>query len=376
MIILVDENMPMAESAFAPFGEVRTAAGRSLSKQQLADVDALLVRSVTQVDESLLKDTPVKFVGTATIGTDHIDQSWLQQAGIGFASAPGSNARSVVEYVMAALAQLRLSRGVEFLSSSVGIIGMGNVGSSLYKTLDGLGINVRAYDPLIPQDRYPVMTCLDEVLEADIVCLHTPLSTEGPYPSYHMLGKQQLAKLRPGTVLLNAGRGAAIDNNALLAQLESGQDLIAVLDVWEGEPQINTALLPRVAIATPHIAGYSYDGKLTATAMLQSAMASFFELQLPFAGVNDKQQDPQLLNLPAVGCYEQLCSAILQAYPIMDDDARLRAMATLNAAQIGAGFDQLRRDYPQRREFTHFALKTPVLSELRAPMKSLGFSLL
>jgi erythronate-4-phosphate dehydrogenase len=259
--LVADENIPFAREVFGTLGEVVTLPGRTLTRADLVAADALLVRSVTRVDGSLLVETPVTFVGTCTIGIDHLDTQWFDQNGIAWASAPGCNANSVVQYALAAMARLR----PHWLSQTVGIIGCGNVGGHLHRVLRGLGVAVKCYDPWLTLSQNPDLTTLDELLSCDIICVHTPLITTGAHPTLHLLNAERLAALRPGALLISAGRGAAIDNHALKALLPHRQDLDVVLDVWEPEPLLDVELLRRVTLGTPHIAGYSYDGKINGT---------------------------------------------------------------------------------------------------------------
>src|SRR5690606_5779011 len=281
MLILADENMPLVREAFAPLGEVRTVNGRHMQPDEIRDADVLLVRSVTRIDESLLKHSRVRFVGTATIGTDHIDTEYIRERGIAMASAPGSNANAVVDYVLSALCALddtleRLSAG-----GAVGVIGLGNVGSRVVARLQSLRIDCIGFDPLLPAQ--PGLSCasLEELLAADVVCCHAPLTRDGAFPSLHMLDAAHLQQLRPGAVLLNAGRGGVIDGSALSRLLQFRDDVRVVLDVWEGEPAIDCDLLARVTLGTPHIAGYSLDGKIAGTRMMLEACCRYFDVALP-----------------------------------------------------------------------------------------------
>ncbi|MDQ2075246.1 4-phosphoerythronate dehydrogenase [Marinimicrobium sp. ABcell2] len=374
MRIIADENIPLVEEFFAHLGEIIRLPGRGMRPEDLKGADALLVRSVTQVDESLLRDSQVKFVGTCTIGVDHLDQKYLDQAGIGWASAPGCNANSVVEYVYAALAHL----DVDWSGRRVGIIGCGNVGGFLHRRLRAQGVECRCYDPFLTLEDNPDLTDLDAVLDCDIVCLHTPLTTDGPHPSRHLLSDAELARLRPGTVLLNAGRGPVIDNAALLRRLEAAVDLQVVLDVWEPEPDISRELLAKVSLGTPHIAGYSYDGKITGTAMIYNALCQ----QL---GIEPERNLEQLL--PPVAQNRLRVSAkdgwlaqralIPQIYAIAEDDRRLRELAQRaeqGQEDFAKGFDRLRKQYPIRREFGNYQLEFESGAEASAErLAALGF---
>ena len=224
----------------------------------------LLVRSVTRVDRTLLEGSAVAFVGSATIGTDHVDQAYLAEQGIRFAHAPGCNANAVVQYDLSVLSNLQ----PDWQSCTVGIVGCGNVGGRVYRTLKSLGVNCRVYDPFLSAEQIPDLVDFQSVLAADIICVHTPLTTEGPFPTEHLFNAEVLAGLGENTLLINAGRGAVIDNGALLEHLKSGSKLRVALDVWEPEPNINPGLLEQVLLATPHIAGYSREGKIRGTEML------------------------------------------------------------------------------------------------------------
>lgn len=344
--IVADENIPRVREWFSALGEVRTLAGRSMVAADVADADILLVRSVTPVDAALLSASRVRFVGTATIGTDHLDVEFLRRAGIGFANAPGSNAQSVVDYVLSALAAeagllARLLSG----KARVGVVGLGNVGGRLLRRLHTLGIDAIGFDPYVDVPDLPQNT-LEAVLGCAVVCLHTPLTRKGAHPTWHLLDASRMRSLRSGAVLLNAGRGAVIDNQALLRLLEARPDVRVVLDVWEPEPAISLDLLQRVALGTPHIAGYSFDGKLAGTRMLLQACCEYLAQSQPIHASSD---DPLLITVPAGGdAAAVLEAALLAVYDPRRDDAALRSCD--EAAAIAAHFDQLRKHYPQRRE--------------------------
>jgi erythronate-4-phosphate dehydrogenase len=268
MRIVADENIPLVNAFFGHMGEVVCLPGRTMTATDVRDADALIVRSVTKVNPALLDGSKVKFVGTCTIGVDHLDHTYLAANGIGWSSAPGCNANSVVEFVYAALCHL----DINWLPVKFGIIGCGNVGGLLYKRLKAQGADVRCYDPNLTLTQNPDLTSLDEVLACDVISMHTPLVTTGPHPSFHLLGRKELLQLKTGAVLINCGRGPVINNQALLDVLAERDDLRVVLDVWEPEPDISLELLNRVLLGSPHIAGYSYDGKLNGTEMIYQAL--------------------------------------------------------------------------------------------------------
>ena len=370
MKIVADENIPGVTEYFKTFGDITTLAGREITPRVVADADMLLVRSVTPVNDQLLAQSSVQYVASATTGIDHIDTQYLAQRGIHFAYAPGANARSVVEYMLAALAYLYCYYQVDFFTQKIGIVGLGNVGGRLYNMLTALGIDCVGFDPLIAQDSFANMQALERVLAADIVCLHTPLTQQGTHATHHLLNAKNLARLSD-TVVINAGRGAVIDNAALLQCMKT-QRITALLDVWENEPQINQQLLASAALATPHIAGYSVDGKLAATRMLAHALAKLSGTASPM--VEPTNQFKPLLITPGTNTKHTLCQAILGAYPIEQDDRRCREMVSLPSADIGAAFDRQRKGYWPRREFSHYEIVLPtVTAELSDGLRKLGF---
>lgn len=353
LVIVADENIPLLEHYFGGLGELRRYPGRQLSAAQVAAADVLLVRSVTRVDAALLADSRVRFVGTCTIGTDHLDKDWLDRRGIRWCSAPGCNANSVVEYVFAALAELN----VPWWQQTVGIVGCGNVGGHLYRRLRALGVSCAVYDPLLEPGAVPELTDLATVLRAGIVCLHAPLTTSGPWPSYHLLNEDALHQLRPGAVLISAGRGAVVDNQALRRVLARRPDLRVVLDVWEPEPALDPALLQQVQIGTPHIAGYSMDGKEAGTRMVCRALRDFLGLAGEVAPAVPVPRQSCVVPEGLTSAGAVLAAALEQAYAIRADDARLRAAAATSA--LPQAFDQLRKEYPARREFRHWQVQLP-----------------
>jgi erythronate-4-phosphate dehydrogenase len=376
MKIIADENIPCVQQAFASLGEVSLLPGRELQAGQVHDADILLVRSVTRVDASLLKGSSVRFVGSATIGFDHVDRDYLQQQGIGFATAPGSNATSAAEYIVSALMVLSEQQGFELTGKTVGIIGCGNVGSRVRRKLSALGMQCRVNDPpLQAGGGHDDFVTLDEVLQADIVTVHVPLTREGQYPTLHLANEAFLERLKPGAIFINTSRGAVADNRALDALLASRGDLSVVLDVWEGEPTISASLLRQVDLGTPHIAGYSYDGKLRGTDMIYRAACEYFALPVSWQ-VTDELPQVATIDMRSREAGNALVSAVvLGAYDVRQDDARLRATLSLSAAERASTFDRLRKDYPVRREFTEATvLLDEPAGEAGALLSGLGFS--
>ena len=380
MKIVADENIPCVEQAFASLGEVTLLPGRGMQPGQVHDADVLLVRSVTSVDQALLQDSAVRFVGSATIGFDHVDRAWLQQQGIGFTTAPGSNAISAAEYVVSALLLMAQRKGFELKQKTVGIIGCGNVGSRVRSRLAALGMRSVVNDPpLQAQGGHDDFVSLDEVLQADVITVHVPYTRDGLHPTHHLVDAAVLRKLPTDALFINTSRGAVTDNDALNRLLGERADLSVVLDVWEGEPAINTQLLERVCIGTPHIAGYSLDGKLRGTEMIYRAACEFFGQagqwraadSLPAAAVIEIAETE---NLSFAALLHRTVSA---CYDICADDARLRSMLALPADAQPAFFDRLRKEYPVRREFSETTvLLDPALDELAQVLRGLGFAVM
>ena len=353
MHILADENIPLVDEFFAGFGEIRRMPGRSINRAALENVDVLLVRSVTRVDREMLEGSAVRFVGTCTIGTDHMDLDYFEQAGIAWASAPGCNARGVVDYVLGSLLALSEVRGEALARRRFGVVGAGEVGGRLLEVLRGLGWDVRVCDPPRQVREAGDFVSLDEILaECDVISLHTPLTLGGDWPTFHLFDQARLSRLRPGTWLINASRGAVVDNAALRDLLLQRPDLEAVLDVWEGEPQVDVALAGLCRIATPHIAGYSLDGKLRGTAQIYAALCAARGVE-PAIELAQLMPGPALTELAFASSAEPaemlatLCRAV---YDPRRDDADFRRSLLGDEAQRRAGFDLLRKQYPPRRE--------------------------
>ena len=360
--ILADENIPAVEHYAGTAASVTRFSGRELNAAHLAGIDALLVRSVTRVDAALLEGSQLRYVGSATSGFDHIDRDYLQQRGIGFSYAPGSNANSVVEYVLAAIAACGDHLERVLSGTPVGIVGYGVIGKAVAARLRALNVQYRVYDPWLDADTIECATSMSGILECGVITLHAELTRKNPWPSYHLLAEAELAEIPEDSLLINASRGGVVDNAALSALLAKGAGPDVILDVWEGEPQLDSTLLRQVQLGTPHIAGYSLDGKLLATSMLIDAMAG--NLQIPLSDSKSAAGNAPALLIPeGVNGAALLRAVVAQRYDIWTDDTDLRA-ATLgaNAADAAAAFDQLRRNYPERREILGSRLARGTLS--------------
>ncbi|MBL7636328.1 4-phosphoerythronate dehydrogenase PdxB [Atlantibacter hermannii] len=371
MKILVDENMPYARELFARLGEVKAVPGRPIPVAELDDADALMVRSVTKVNGQLLDGKGVRFVGTATAGTDHVDQDYLHQAGIAFSAAPGCNAIAVVEYVFSALLMLAERDGFELTDRTVGIVGVGNVGGRLHKRLEALGVRTLLCDPPRADNGEPGdFQPLDKLVEeADILTFHTPLYKDGPYKTWHLADEALISRLKPGAILINACRGAVVDNAALLKCLDAGQKLSTVLDVWEPEPDLNVALLDKVDIGTAHIAGYTLEGKARGTTQVFEAYSAFIGKPQQIA-LDSLLPAPEFGRITLHGPLDQptLKRLVHLVYDVRRDDAPLRKVAA-----VPGEFDKLRKHYLERREWSSLFIQCDDAAAAKL-LSALGFN--
>lgn len=373
MKIICDENLAYPVEWFSQFGEVHLINGRDITNSTLKNANALIIRSITQVNKNLLERTNIKFVGTATIGTDHIDIGYLKSRGIAFASSPGCNSYAVAEYVIASLLFLANKYRFSLKDKSIGIIGIGNVGSKVARFCEALGMTVLKNDPpLYREGKLSESVPLSKILQTDIISLHVPLTTSGSDRTYHLLDSSELSGLKENTVVVNTSRGAVINNSALLDAIVL-KKLKVVLDVWENEPCINKKLFNKVCIGTPHIAGYTLEGRVNGTLMVYKAFADFL-----------KKEKSVKLDLPAIEKCElpftsfqnpedSLYYLIKNIYDVEKDHINLSEIDSLVNDEVGKYFDKLRKNYPLRREFNNYSvqLKTHtkvierILKELR-----------
>ena len=368
--ILADENIPALTACFGDFGEIRTLPGRTIRQADLLDVDVLLVRSVTRVDESLLMGTPVRWVGTATIGTDHLDTEWLEAQGIGWASAPGCNAEAVADYVLSVMAVAAGQQGKALTEGAVGIVGFGNVGRRVHSRLAALGIETRVTDPPLSEAGTPGLATLDDVLACDRITLHAPLVKDGRWPTQHLLDVERIRALRAGQVLVSAGRGAVVDNAALLERLQAADGgPWTALDVWEGEPLIHPQLGETVHVATPHIAGYSLEGKLRGSVMLAQALGQWLGGGSP-AALETLVPEPVTLSSAA----DHVEAILLVAYDPLRDTRDLRASLNGVHRERAGEFDRLRKEYPVRRELGFHRIAASGDPALDRQLEAAGFT--
>ncbi|UXZ53132.1 4-phosphoerythronate dehydrogenase PdxB [Halomonas sp. 7T] len=376
MKLVIDANIPAADACFGSFGVLHRLPGREIRAADIRDADALVVRSITQVNQALLAYSQVRFVGTCTIGTDHIDLAYLAERNIGFASAPGCNAEAVVDYVLSSLLTVSEREGWRLLERTVGIVGAGNVGSRLKGRLQALGVEVLVCDsPRAEQEGEGDFVALDTLIErCNVICLHTPLVKQGPHATYQLLNAQRINELAPGTVLLNAGRGDCIDGLALRSRLAGKGDLTAVLDVWEDEPGIDAGLRDLVALATPHIAGHSLDGKLRGSWMIQQALAEQLgqSSATPFSELCPPPALSTLTLQRALPVEEALRLCVRAVYDVRRDHDALQRQVLHEG--LAKGFDRCRVQYPLRREFATLSvtLEKDAVA-LQRPLQAAGF---
>jgi erythronate-4-phosphate dehydrogenase len=370
-------EMPFAREAFGTLGDVMLKPGRAIGPADVRDAEILATRSTTRIDGALLAGSRVRFVGTATIGFDHIDTQYCEANSIPWYAAAGCNAESVAEYITAALLSLAVRHGFGLAGTTLGVVGVGNVGSRVVDKAHALGMQVLLNDP--PRARRqdeasdghrtpcPFLP-LDEVLAgADIVTLHVPLTREGPDCTLHLAADAFFEQVKSGALFINSARGAVLDTAALLRALDTGRVAHAVIDTWEGEPKLPRALLARTALGTPHIAGYSYDGKVRGTLMVYREACRVLGVA-PAWTPEACMPEPEV---PAVhvaeagrGMEAALHDVVRRVYDIAADDAALR--------RDPAAFDTLRRNYPVRREFAATRV-TGSNTEGVARLAALGF---
>lgn len=374
MRLAVDEAIPYAKEAFGRAGEIHNFSGRGITKEDLRSADALIVRSVTRVDGGLLEGSPVRFVGTATIGTDHIDLAYTKANGIHVANAAGSNANSVSEYITAALLVTAERRGWRLSEKSLGIIGVGNIGSLVEKKARALGMRVLLCDPPLREAtgdrRYGFFR---DVAGADILTLHVPLTLTGPYATRHMIDHEVLKGLSRSQFLINSSRGSVVQGPGLRQALMERRIGGATLDVWEGEPGIDYSLLDLVDIGTSHIAGFSLDGKVRGTAMVFEALCRHFGIRETWDSRTLFPPARRLQVPEGAQGQEALRSVVLQAYDICADDAKLRALKEQPAQSAATLFDRLRTEYSYRCEFPHFRVDAGRDTGLAETLRALGF---
>lgn len=353
--IVIDENIAFPE-AFELFGRVRKVKGREISNSILKDCDILIIRSVTTVNEKLLDNTKIKFVGTATSGIDHLDINLLNEKKIFFADAKGCNSFAVAEYVIVAITKLLADSDEDFNNKKIGIIGYGNIGTKVAEMCKALGMNVKINDPPLKRIYKNFSSAsLEEILECDIITLHIPLTFLGEDKTYNLLD-ENLSLIRDEAILINTSRGGVINEKTLLKILER-KKIRLVTDVWSDEPRINTELLNKSSISTPHIAGYSIEGKVNGSKMIFEKLNTFLGTNYHF-DFNDNSILKEEIKFEGEFNSKNLNYLLRKIYDIEKDSLDTKKMLEINQQERANYFDQMRKKYTHRKSFKSYAIKT------------------
>ena len=341
MKIVCDNKVRFLGDVFNGIAETVLVPGREITPAIVKDADALIVRTRTNCNEQLLSQSSVKFIGTATIGYDHIDTQYCEHNNIFWTNAPGCNSGSVCQYIVSVLVCLSDNYRFNLKNKTLGVIGAGHVGSKVIKAAKLLGMNVLVNDPplqLSGNKEYDFCS-LDYLLQhSDIVDIHVPYTASGEFATHHLCNEDFISKMSKGSILINSSRGPVVDNSALLLALNNKKLLTAVLDVWENEPNINLELLNRVFIGTPHIAGYSVDGKANATMQIVRSLSKFFNLGLDNWVPDTSEYQGIKLDYTNIADY----NTVINSYNVLNDSANLKSQPEK--------FEYLRENYPVRRE--------------------------
>ncbi|MBS3945028.1 MAG: 4-phosphoerythronate dehydrogenase [Melioribacter sp.] len=378
MKILVDENIPQAKEAFSKFGQVKLAHGRQITNEMLLDIDALIVRSITNVNEKLLHNTPVRFVGTATIGTDHIDKEYLKSKNIFFADAAGCNSFSVAEYVITAITNIFYTINKTFSGKRIGIVGYGNIGTKVARFAKALGFETIINDPPLER-KYgkEKFGCLNDALDCDIITFHVPLNKIGIDKTYHLLNEENIHLIKSGSLLINTSRGPVVDNSVLRKKLLEKKDLNVVLDVWENEPNIDKELLQLTDIGTAHIAGYSLEGKLNGTFFVYEKLCKFLERNCEWTPDYPDIKE-SIIDINSSSEIEKILFEVTQKiYDITNDSSQLKLLTNEDVVNPDKYFDQLRKNYHIRREFNNYTIRTnEVNNKLKLLLQEMRFKVI
>ncbi|AJC50190.1 4-phosphoerythronate dehydrogenase [Coxiella endosymbiont of Amblyomma americanum] len=362
--ILADDRIPFVSELFGNCGVLILKPGYSIQRSDLKKANALLTRSVTQVNAALLQGTAVEFVGSATAGYDHIDHKWLLKKSIFWTYAPGANAIAVAEYVLHCIAFLRKKNFLRKKAPHAAVVGVGHIGRVVSHRLKNIGFSILHNDPLrAVSEKGFISTPLEKLTKMDLICLHTPLINTGKFPTYHLINNILLKKIKPGCILLNAGRGAVIDNTAL----STCDHIIICLDVWENEPDIDLDLLQKVTIGTPHIAGYSKAAKLRASLMIYKTFLEYFRLPDIRSKQLQRLSEKKILDISR---YYTVEDVLLKIYDPGKETKRMRKLLIKHLLR----FETLRRNYQLREELLSVQLLTNPFKLKLENLKKWGFS--
>ena len=374
MRTLADSRVSYASEAYSQFGEV-TVFQLPLDLTLTKDIDILIMRSDLRIDAELLALCRPRFIGCPTVGTDHVDFDYLSSKGIGFAHAPGCNSDAVRDYLMATILLLSIRKGVRLSDMTLGVVGVGRIGSRVAGVASALGMKVLLNDP--PRARLETgfeSLPLDDLMDVDVLTLHVPLNLKGQDRTLHLFDKDRLGRIRTGTILINSCRGPVVDNDALGSEVEKGR-LQAVLDVWEHEPKINIELLQRIEIGTAHVAGQTLEARARGACMVFRSCCRHLDVAPLWSAPKLPQPDTIRFPAGATEFEEQLYGLVGQAYDLEEDDRMLRRLSHFTESQRIERFHQLRRT-SVHREFSSFGVDLPAESPLVHACRSLGFQVL
>jgi erythronate-4-phosphate dehydrogenase len=349
MKLVADKNIPYLTGVLEPFfSEVQYLSGSQITREVVRNADALLIRTRTICNEKLLKGSKVKFIGSATIGYDHIDTQYCDEHGIIWATAPGCNSGGVLQWLVCALLHISQSKKISLEGKTLGVVGVGNVGSKIARAGEALGMNVICCDP--PRKRKENLNDFVDfktiAQTADIITFHVQLNRSGADATYHLANDAFFTNIKPNTIILNSSRGEVVDAHSLVNAIQSRKVAASALDVWEGEPNVSPEIVKFIDIATPHIAGYSLEGKVNGTKMIVDALSNYFNLGIePWNPTPNPTDDKVIIKLP-----KEFISAITKTYDIASDDIKFRS-------NLG-DFEKLRNEYKYRREFSAHIVET------------------
>jgi len=373
--IIADDKIPFLHGILEPFANVVYMPGAQIDSRACCNADALLVRTRTQCNKALLDGSSVKFIATATIGFDHIDTGYCNSHNIRWLNAPGCNASSVAQYVLSALLNLAVEQKFELREKTLGIVGVGHVGSKVAHIGQILGMKILLCDPPRAEKEGQTGFCtLDELLkQSDIISLHVPLNRNEKHKTFHLADTDFFERLKPGCIFINSSRGEVTSTRALKSAIQKGIVSSAVIDVWENEPDIDIKLLQSAHYTTPHIAGYSTDGKAKATSMIVQALSQYFNLPLKhwFPDAIPTPENPLIsFDIHEKSTQQALCNVINATYNIKYDSAALKKKPT--------DFEKFRSNYHLRREFNAYQIQQPVKEtpEVFKILNELGFSVI
>lgn len=378
--IVMDDAIPYAQEIFGHLAELTLLPGKSIQAKDVQEADALIIRSRTQINAELLDNSQVKFVGSTVVGLDHIDQNYLQQKGIAFYSAQGCNANSVAEFVINALFEVAEAKQFDLTTKTLGIIGVGNVGSRLYQKAQTLGIQCIVNDPPKQQhapNAYKYHT-LQQVLQADIISVHTPLTKNGNHPTADLLSAEILQSITPNQIVINAARGGIINENAWT----NTPTLANIIDCWENEPNINESLYHTAFFATPHIAGHSFEAKIAGSRMVYQALCDYLKIR-PITNWESSLPQPQQSipidtleneakqNPSATNKHQTILQKVFRmCHNIHDDHQGIQATTY---PEMVKKYEHFRRNYPIYHEWHQHHLNNQENSEPTKSLKLLGF---